>query len=88
MLTPFLQGVFDTDYINALLYMSQYPGNTPESMAMLKRKLKQYLLQRGNTVPPRRFWRGMAKLLLTPGEKLLKENGKEEEAEDPEAYFQ
>lgn len=85
---PELQGVFDTDYVNALIYMSQYPGHTPESMAMLKRKLKQYLLQRGNTFPPRRFWRGMAKLLLTPGERLLKENGKEEETEDPEAYFQ
>lgn len=85
---PELQGVFDTDYINSLIYMSRYPSNTPESMAMLKRKLKQYLLERGNTFPPRRFWRGMAELLCTPTQKLLCKNGKEEETEDTEAYFQ
>ncbi len=85
---PELQRVFDTDYVNALIYMSQYPGNTPESIALLKKKLMQYLLERGNTFPPKRFWRGIAELLCIPGEKLIKRYGKEEDAADPEEYFQ
>lgn len=84
---PELQRVFDTDYVNALIYMTQYPSNTPESIAMLKRKLRQYLFQRGNTFPPKRFWRGIGELLLTPDEKLLEKYKKEEEREDPESYF-
>lgn len=84
---PELQKVFDTDYINALIYMSQYPSNTLESIAMLKRKLKQYLLETGNTFPPKRFWRGIAELLCTPTQKLLSKYGKAEELTDKEAYF-
>lgn len=86
-LCPELQAVFDRDYINALVYMSQYPSNTPESIAMLKRKLRQYLLEPGNTFPPKRFWRGIAELLCTPTQKLLCKYGKEEETEKAEEYF-
>lgn len=84
---PELRTVFDTDYINSLIYMSQYPNNTPESIAMLKRKLRQYLLERGNTFPPKRFWRGVAELLCVPTQKLLDKYGKAEEPVDPEVYF-
>lgn len=85
---PELRRIFDTDYVNALIYMSQYPGNTRESMDMLKKKLRQYLLQRGNTFPPRRFWRGIAGLLIFKTQKLLKACGPEEESLNQEDYFQ
>lgn len=84
---PELQRVFDTDYVNTLIYMSQYPNNTPESMALLKKKLRQYLLEGGNTFPPKRFWRGITELLCVPTGKLLDKYGKAEESEDPETYF-
>lgn len=84
---PELREVFDTDYINALIYMSQYPNNTPESIGLLKKKLKQYLLEPGNTFPPKRFWRGIAELLCTPTEKLLCKYGKREDGADTEEYF-
>lgn len=85
---PELQRVFDTDYVNALIYMSRYPSNTPESMDMLKRKLRQYLLEPGNTFPPKRFWRGMAELLCVPTQNLLNRYGKTEETRNLEEYFQ
>lgn len=84
---PDLRQVFDTDYVNALIYMSQYPSNTPESIALLKKKLGQYLLERGNTFPPKRYWRGIVELLGTPGEKLLKRYAKVEEAVDTDCLF-
>ncbi len=85
---PELQKVFDTDYINALVYLSQYPSNTPESIRMLKRKLRQYLLEPGNTIPPKRYWRGMGKLLLWKTDRLLNRCAGAEEARDEETYFQ
>lgn len=84
---PELRKIFDTDYVNALVYMSQYPSNTPQSIALLKKKLRKYLLERGSTFPPKRYWRGMAELLCTPAETLLTRYGKEEAERDPEAYF-
>jgi len=85
---PELQAVFDTDYVNALIYMSRYPSNTPESMALLKRKMRQYLLERGNTFPPKRFWRGIAKLLLLGTDRLLRLCDEAETDWNPEEYFQ
>lgn len=84
---PELRRVFDTDYVNALVYMSRYPSNTPESIALLKKSLTRYLLERGNTFPPKRFWRGIAELLLTPDDTLLKRYGKAEEKPDTDEYF-
>ena len=84
---PQLREVFDTEYVDALIYMSEYPGNTLESCRMLKSCLWAYLRQRGNTFPPRRFWRGMAALLLTPAEKLYARYAREPENTKTEDCF-
>lgn len=84
---PELRRVFDTDYINALIYMSEYPSNTPQSIALVKKKLRRYLLERGNTFPPKRYWPGMAKLLLLGTKTLLQSRSGEEEDPNKGDYF-
>lgn len=84
---PQLRETFDTEYVDALVYMSEYPTNTLESYRMLKKCLADYLRQKGNTFPPKRFWRGLFALWLTPEEKLLKRHCAVQPKEEAGNYF-
>lgn len=83
---PELRRAFDVPYLDALVYMSEYPDNSPESLNLLKAKLKAYFWEGGNTLPPKCLWRGLLKLRFTKTEKLLAAYGplQEPPAED---YF-
>ncbi len=68
---PQLRETFDVQFLDALVYMSEYPDNTPESLALLKTQLRAYLRQPGNTRPPRHLWRGLCRLGLCSTRTLL-----------------
>lgn len=84
---PQLREIFDSEYLDALIYLGEHPSNTPESYRMLKKCLADYLRQRGNTFPPRRFWRGLLALWVTPVEKLYARYGREQENGKTEDCF-
>lgn len=69
---PELKKKFDIDFVNAMIYFCEYPENTEISLREIRRKLKAYLLDRGNTLPPRYLWKGILRILLSSPEKLKK----------------
>ncbi len=83
---PQLRKTFDTEYMDALVYMAEYPENTRKTLAVLKEKLRDYLFTPGNTLPPKRFLRGMVALLLMPSDKLLAKIQPEPEADKSRYY--
>ncbi len=84
---PELRKVFDTQYLDALTYLTAYPDNTPEIQREYKNRLRAYMRQRGNSIAPKCLWRGLLELYLTPTEKLLARYGRKAEQRDADAYF-
>ncbi len=84
---PELRRAFDTQYLDALSYMTEYPDNTVQSQEELKARLKAYMRQRGNSIAPKCLWRGLLRLYLTPTDKLLKKYGKPAEDGSKDSYF-
>lgn len=84
---PQLRKTFDVGFLDALVYMSRYPDNTPQSIALLKRELKRYLLEPGNTFPPKYLWKGLLQLAVTPGQTLLRQFHRESPAAETQEYF-
>lgn len=83
---PELRGTFDVAFLDALVYISEYPNNTEDSIRLLKSELKKYLKE-GNTFPPKYLWRGLLRLRFTGTDALLKKFAKEQEAEETSDYF-
>jgi len=84
---PGLQKTFDIQFLDALTYLPTDPENSEESIRVIKRKLKEYFLQPGNTFPPKYLWRGLLHTALTGTEKLLKEKRQDTETGNTEDYF-
>ena len=83
---PELRKTFDVAFLDALVYISEYPNNTRDSIRLLKSELNRYLRE-GNTFPPRYLWKGLLRLRFTGTDAMLKRFGKEREAEDISDYF-
>lgn len=83
---PQLQKDFDIQFLDALTYLPTDPENSAESIRIIKKRLKEYFLQPGNTFPPKYLWRGLLRTGLTGTEKLLAQR-RTAEAEDTSAYF-
>lgn len=84
---PELRKEFDVSFLDSLIYMSEYPDNSGESLELLKRELKGYFREKGNTLPPKCLWRGLVKLRFTKTETLLAQCRQQGEAVESEAYF-
>lgn len=84
---PELRKEFDVQFLDALVYMSEYPDNTVESLMLLKAQLKAYICQKGNTVPPKCLWRGLVKLYVTSTDKLLAEYAQKSVPVSVQDYF-
>ena len=84
---PELRREFDVQYLDALIYLSEDAAATAESIDMLKDRLKDYVHQKGNTRPPRYFWKGLLRLWFTSTEKLLVRRNSAEELEKMENLF-
>ena len=85
---PALRRDFDVSFLDALVYMSEYPDNSAESLNLLKRKLNEYFREKGNTLPPKCLWRGLLKLWGTKTEKLLEQCRQNSETPELLDYFQ
>lgn len=83
---PELRKTFDIGFLDALVYMSQYPDNTQDSIRLLKSELKRYLKE-GNTFPPKYLWKGLWKLAFTPVDQLLRQEEVSEKAIHIEDLF-
>lgn len=83
---PELKKTYDRTYLDALGYLAKSPDNTVESIKMLKKRLKKYLLETGNSVPSPYLWKNLARLLLKSPEKLLAEC-EQAETVDISGYF-
>ena len=83
---PELQTLFDTEFVDAMIYFTEYPENTLISLDRIKQALKSYLLESGNSLPPRHLWRGVLRVLLTSSQKLL-ENCPQSMMDNHEDYF-
>ena len=84
---PELKREFDTEFLDAMTYFSEYPENTMESLRRIKQQIRSYLLTPGNTVPPRHLWRGLLRVLVTPAEKLLENCRRRENKMDHSDFF-
>jgi len=68
---PDLKETFDREFVDAMIYFTQYPENTLHSIQCIRKQLLRYLTTPGNTIPPKYLWKGVAKVLLTSAPKLL-----------------
>lgn len=84
---PELKWDFDFDVMNSLVYMAKYPENTPETLKLLKKTLREYLKNRENSRPPRYLWLPMAKLLLTSNQRLWRECQSIQEENKTDQFF-
>ena len=82
---PELQRVFDESYLDALWYLVLTPGSTERTIAAQRAALRRYLLERGNTVPPKRLWRPLLRMYFSSPRKLLKQP--QNAIEQTEDYF-
>lgn len=82
---PELQRVFDESYLDALWYLVLTPGSTERTIAAQRAALRRYLLERGNTVLPRRLWRPLLRMYFSSPRKLLKQP--QNAIEQTEDYF-
>lgn len=85
-LIPELKKTYDRTYLDALGYLAKSPDNTVESIQMLKKRLKKYLLETGNSLPSPYLWKSLARLMFCSPEKLLAECEKAETVDVAE-YF-
>lgn len=84
---PELRKEFDIQFLDALTYLPTDPENSEESLKVIKRKLREYLLQPGNTFPPKYLWRGLLRTGLTGTEKLLSQRRGDTETADVQDYY-
>lgn len=84
---PELQKEFDIQFLDALTYLPTDPENSEESLRIIKQKLKEYILQPGNTFPPKHLWRGLLRTYFTSTEKLLSQRRQVTESVDVQDYF-
>ena len=69
---PELRRAFDESYLDALGYMTEMPGSTERTIAAQRTALRRYLLERGNTLPPRHLWRPLLRMYFSNPKNLLK----------------
>jgi len=84
---PELKSVFDTDFLNAMVYLADSPENSPKSIKQLKTAIRDYFLTSGNTPAPRHFWRGLLRVWITPTDQLLKRCAANQLEQNPEEFF-
>lgn len=82
---PELSSAFDESYLDALGYLTDMPGSTEKTIAAQRAALRRYLLERGNTVPPRHLWRPLLRMYFSSTQKLLSQ--KQTPVARTEEYF-
>lgn len=84
---PRLRREFDENYLDALYYLSGNEDSTVKTVTELKRHLKAYLKEKGNTFPPRYLWPMLAKLYFVDPEKRAAVCQAKPRVVDKDVYF-
>ena len=84
---PELKREFDLEFMDALVYLADYPENTAESLRVIQNQVKIYLREKGNTRPPKYLWKGLLRVSLTPVKTLLGRCAQNQESVDQSDYF-
>ena len=84
---PQLKKTYDRTYLDALGYLSKSPDNTVKSLTMLKKRLKDYFREPGNSIPSPYLWKSLFRLAMNAPEKLLSEC-EQAETVDVSEYFE
>ena len=84
---PELRRVFDENYLDAIWYLSGNINSTEKTIEELKDRLKSYVLEFKNTLPPRYLWKGLWRLYRTDSGVLAAECRQKRQAYSVEDYF-
>lgn len=84
---PDLKKAFDENYLDTIWYLSENYGNTLETIRTLRRHLKQYVREKGHSLPPRYLWYRLLRLAILPEKRLLAICEERWETIDPKDYF-
>lgn len=84
---PDLRREFDENYLDAIYYLSENPGNSEKSLKLLKENLKAYLRRPGNSFPPRYLWPMLWRVYVTGTERLLEMCRSRDSEASGEEYF-
>lgn len=84
---PELKREFDVEYLDALVYFTEYPENTDKSLKAIQRAIAAYCMHPGNTFPPKHLWRGLLRAYLTNVDTLLQRCRENRKIADQSDYF-
>ena len=85
---PELRREYDENYLDAIWYLSENYGMTEDTIRDLKRLLDGYLLEWGNSFPPRFLWMRLLKFRFTSSKKRVQQCNARKEKVNSEGYFQ
>ena len=84
---PELRRAFDENYLDAIWYLSENPGNTEKTISVLKEHLCSYFSGFRNSLPPRYLWKRLWRLYRSDTAALLARCHESEQTHPAEEYF-
>lgn len=84
---PELRREFDLGFVEALIYLPDCPDNTVQSIRLIKKYIRDYFLQRGNTFPPGYLLKGLLLTYTASTKKLLEKGEKNRDHREIDDYF-
>ena len=84
---PELRRAFDENYLDAVWYLSGNIYSTEKTVTELKGRLKTYLSQFSNSIPPRYLWKHLWRLYRTDTRVLVEECRQKQQAYAVEDHF-
>ena len=84
---PELKKQFDENYLDAIWYLSENPGSTEHTIAVLKSHLRNYFREKGNSIPPRYLWPLLFKMYVTGTEALARRCRQKQSQQAVDSHF-
>ena len=84
---PELKRVFDENYLDVIWYLSGNVDSTEKTIEDLKKRLRAYFSQLGNSLPPRYLWKPLWQLYRTDTSVLLERCRARKQEYSTDAYF-
>ena len=84
---PELRREFDLGFADALTYLPDCPGNTIQSIRLIKGYIRDYFLERGNTFPPKYLLKRLFLTYTASTKKLLEKGEKNRNNGEIDDYF-
>lgn len=84
---PELRREFDLGFVDALTYLPDCPDNTVQSIRLIKKYIRDYFLQRGNTFPPKYLLKRLFLTYTASTKKLLEKGEKNRDHREIGDYY-